>query len=481
MEMRRVAGSEALSEGVSEGVSETVSRRQFLVGVGCVAALSLVDGCGEESVTSSSATAGVPEALQPNMLNHFIVAGQSLSQGLQGSPPLSTVQPFNNKMFTYPVLPDYAAQFVNYNALTKGYSGLAFRPLLNGPAPDKRGLPEETMANGFADSLTSRYRLRDHTEKDFQQLLSCSGVEGAKYIQVAGPTDVGPDGSAPFQEMMSQVALGRSLAMAAGLGYNVPAMLLIHGESDSGNGEYAINLKTWQSDMQKGVNAITGGKNIIPMIAAQTQYEPASAVRNGDDMPFVSGAGSLGTMLAATDNPGLICVACPEYMMEHVSIHMTANGYRHLGEMMAKAAYQIVVEQIWWWPLMPLTTTRSGDVIKIEYRVPFEPLVLDTSWVTDPGNYGFHFLDKAGTEITGVEVTGVAEISIQLSQASAGGMLSYGLLPNAAGPVSPGFGLNSGPRGCVRDSDPTISYYKDTTTGKPYPLQNYSITWQATV
>ena len=461
-----------------------VSRRAFLAGAGCVAAASLLDGCSVAPVESAPAAAmpaTFPSSLE-KALNHFIVTGQSLACGQAGQPELSTVQPFENKMISLPATPTYQSTPLNYNAVTKGKTGLGLIPLINGPAANGKGSPVETMSNGFADSLTARVKANFAAPNEFEQLLSCSGIGGKPYSALAGPTDLPPDGSASFQEMMSQVALGQALAAGAGLGYNVPAMLLIHGEADTLNPGYATNLLTWQVDMQRGVNAITGREDVIPIIAAQTQCQPMSEI-HANTMPFSSGAGPLGTLEAAMNHPRLICIACPEYVMAHGSIHMTADGYRHLGSMMAKAAYQIVVEGKWWWPLMPVTTTLSGDTITIEYQVPYGPIVLDTSVVSDPGNFGFNFSDSAGTKISGVAVTGDAEITLTLSQASAGGMLSYALVTpsKVLTPEGQGYGPQAGPRGCVRDSDPAVSYYNDTGTGKPYPLQNYSVAWQVQV
>jgi hypothetical protein len=466
------------------------SRRGFLAGVGCVAAATLLDGCSLAPwpvVPVAAGPVSLPAGLA-DALNHFIVTGQSLSCGQMGAPPLSTVQPFANKMISLPATTTYQSSPVNYNAVTKGKSGESLIPLVNGPSLNGKGVGVETISNGFADSLTARVKASYAAPNDFNQLLSCSGVGGYGYVKLAGPTDDPPEGTAPFQEMMSQVALGSSLAKAAGLGYNVPAMLLIHGEGDTVNPEYATNLVTWQADMQKGVNAITGRNDVIPMIAAQTQCKPIS-VGAGNTMPFSAGAGPLGTLMAAMENPGLICIACPEYLMAHGSVHMTGDGYRHLGSMMAKAAYQIVVEGKWWWPLMPLTTTMSGTEIKIEYKVPYGPIVLDTEVVSDPGNFGFNFADgeatksDPGAKIADVAVTGPAEITITLSKATSAGMLSYALVTPSKDttPEGQGYGPQAGPRGCVRDSDPMVSYYNDSATGKPYPLQNYSIAWQAAV
>jgi len=302
--------------------------------------------------------------------------------------------------------------------------------------------------------------------------------------------------------MMSQVRTGFALAQAAGLKYEVPAMLLIHGEADSQvNAYYGTDLATWQSDMQKGVQAITGGTGIIPIIAAQTQIEP-SWFGGYNTIPFHPNSGSLGTLAAAINNPGLIYVACPEYMMAHhyfedaqgnpdplgQPVHMTNDGYRHLGLMMAKAARAACIAKTGWTPLVPLTLTLQGNKIIIDYSVPVAPIVIDTSYVTDPGNYGFNYTDNPFYNpiqtIVSVAVTGPAQITITLTGAPTGAYVTYGIVdPGPAGgaPYGSGTGPTAGPRGCVRDSDPTVSYYRNSLTGLPYPMQNYSVVWQSVV
>jgi hypothetical protein len=463
---------------------DSVSRREFLAGASCVAAASFLQGCGVAPMATLP-TVTAPTTLPVELadaLNHFIVTGQSLACGQEGMPALSTAQPFANKMISLSTKYPYQSYLQNYNVITRGQSGQSLVPLINGFEPNGTGTSVETISNGFADSLTARVKTNFATPNNFDQILSCSGEGGCAYSLLAGPTDFPPEGSGSFLEMMSQVGLGRTLAEATGRGYNLPAMLLIHGEADSTNSAYAVNLATWQADAQRGVNAITGRNDVLPIIASQTQEQPIS-VHGHNVMPFVDGAGSLGTLTAAIANPGLVCIAGPEYLMTHGSIHMTADGYRHLGEMMAKAAYQIVIEGKWWWPLMPATSTLIGDTIKIEYQVPYGPIVIDTDVVSDPGNFGFNFSDSANTKITDVAVTGDSEITITLSKAPSGGMVSYALVTPSKDltPQGQGYGPNAGPRGCVRDSDPLISYYNDSKTGKPYPLQNYSIAWQAAV
>ncbi len=463
-----------------------ITRRRVLYGFGSLAGAGLAGCIGGFEVP------GQGPSIPADTLFHFITTGQSLSTGTQGTPALTRTQPFHNVMFTYPGGPSFLNTPVNFNAVTNGYSGIAFTPLVNGPSVSGANGSVETIANGFADSLTAQFAA-------YRQLMSCSGVGGAVYTQLAGPTDAPPNGTAPFQEMMSQVRTGYALAQAAGLRYEVPAMLLVHGEFDGGNWYYAGNLATWQSDMQRGVQAITGSTGTIPIIAAQTQAQP-SEFGGYNTIPFHPNAGPLGTLSAAIANPGLIYVACPEYMMAHhyyqdtqgnpdplgQPIHMTADGYRHLGLMMAKAAAAICVNKTPWSPLVPLSTTLQGDKIIVDYSVPVEPIVIDTSYVSDPGNYGFNFTDNLFgnpyLKIAGVAVTGPAQITITLTGAPGGAYITYALVdPGPAGGAqyAQGFGPTAGQRGCVRDSDPAVSYYRNSVTGLPYPMQNYSVAWQS--
>jgi hypothetical protein len=476
------------------------SRRDFLLHASSAVASAFLAGCGGFAIApGATGSAGSGTNTTPSLLTstptlyHFLVTGQSLSTGTQGAPILTKTQPFNNKMFTFPALPSFQSYPLDFNAITLGYNGLSLVPLKSGPSPDGSNAGGETIQNGFSDSLTSDVLSGNFGVSAYEQLISCSGVQGTAYAGLAGPTDYPPNGSPSFQEMMSQVATGMALARATGLAYVVPAMLLIHGEFDGFNNDYATNIATWQSDMQKGVNAITGRNDVIPVIAAQTQASIVTFYNVPGYGTLANTAGPLGTLTAAINNPSRVYLACPEYMMAHhyyadaagnpdptgQPIHMTADGYRHLGLMMAKAAMQVTVLGKPWLPLMPLSVTLSKGTIKVEYSVPHGPIVIDTSYITDPGNYGFAYYDGGPTTITSVTVTGPAEITIQLSTPSTGGFLSYAMFyPTVPGiPLGQGFGMQ-GNRGCVRDSDPTVSYYNNSLTGAAYPMQNYSVMFQ---
>ncbi len=458
-------------------------------------------GCGKQNIFSPAGTDGASHSAVLTSpfnetqigfgLNHYLVTGQSLSSGEHGFFGISNAQPFNNRMFG----PDDI-----YNFATLAASSVALVPLISGPQS------RETIGNGFADSLTAQARAVlanfPNGPVSYDLLVSNSGQPGYTYAQLAGPTDYGGQGSPPFREMMSQVAWGKALAESLGLTYRVAAMIVIHGEFDSHNPEYATNLRTWQSDMQNGVQEQTGQTGIIPMIAAQTQSL-------GSTNTFLI-SGISGTLTAATSNPSTIFLACPEYAVQHhlagetgptagYTIHMTADGYRHLGQMMAKAARVVTMEAGSWRPLMPISSAFLGDKIVIEHDVPHSPLVLDTDWVTDPGNHGYSYVDNVDSTVViiDVAVTSPTAVTITLNKTTTGGTLGYAdFAPqsdpsyvNVDGGETSDYGPTRGPRGCLRDSDPAVAFYTPSSSyyspsgggANHYPMQNYCVAYQRRV
>jgi hypothetical protein len=170
--------------------------------------------------------------------------------------------------------------------------------------------------------------------------------------------------------------------------------------------------------------------------------------------------------------PGKVVIVAPEYMLDYDSsgIHFTSPSGRRLGEYFAKAYTKIVVEGQTWEPVRPRAVTRAGNVITVSYHVPVPPLALDTTQVTNPGNYGFEYTDGSGAPpaITGVQVTAPDTVQITLAAPPTGPnkrvRYAYTSRPN----TTPG--RSTGIRGCLRDSDATPSLYGNA-------LQNWGVTF----
>jgi hypothetical protein len=138
-------------------------------------------------------------------------------------------------------------------------------------------------------------------------------------------------------------------------------------------------------------------------------------------------------------------------------IHYTSEGERRLGEYFAKAYAKIVLEKGTWEPLRPAEITLVDATITVRFLVPSPPLVFDTERVTDPGAYGFDYLDDGPDTpaITSVDLAGDDRISITLAAAptAANRHVRYAL--RATPQTCPG--PRTGPRGNLRDSDATTA------------------------
>ena len=123
-----------------------------------------------------------------------------------------------------------------------------------------------------------------------------------------------------------------------------------------------------------------------------------------------------------------------------------------------KEGRHVFLEGGTWEPLRPVQASRTGDRIRVRFHVPEPPLVFDTTLVSDPGNFGFEFLDDSGATptIRSVQLLDEDTIEIRLSatpKSTAAKFVAYaftGIPGNAAGP-------RTGARGNLRDSDDSRS------------------------
>lgn len=362
----------------------------------------------------------------------MLSTGQSLSVGANGYPALTTTQPYDNIMFAPGVIP--------------GGEGLRkFTPLV------ERGL--ETMSSSFANLVgkLARDEFPGASNLDPHDLLvSAHGVSGVGYWALKR-------GTKPYAIGLAQVKAGRDLAKAQGRGYLVRAVTNVHGESDHvrQNLRYESDLLTWQADYERDVRAITGQSEPVPMFETQM----SSFTRYGAKASPIPGA----QLAAHVHAPGKVILVGPKYHLPYASdgIHLTSEGYRHMGEDYAKAYRRVVLEGRSWEPVRPKRITRVGATLVVTFYVPSPPLVLDTMRVHDPGSFGFEYEETGphAPTITNVAVTGADTVTITLSAPSTakGARLRYAFTGNPhakAGPVT-------GARGNLRDSDVTPSRSKN--------------------
>ena len=372
-------------------------------------------------------------------VNQVLGTGQSLSVGTLGSPVLTTTQPYSNLMFVTGVMAESAG-------LT------SFLPLVEGDLIPGTGSRVETMSSSFANLVTKVARNvilvgQPAGQTSHDLLVSQHGVGSTTYAGLK-------KGTAPYATGIAQAQAGHDLAVAAGQSHVVRVVTNVHGETDSdqNNTAYEDNLIEWQSDYETDVQAITGQADPIPMLI--TQFSSWTARTGFPTTSIIPSA-----MLAAhVDAPGKIVLVGAKYHLPYAAdgVHLSNDGYRHMGEDYAKVYRRVILEGKPWEPIHPKSITRVGAVVTVQMHVPAPPLVLDTALVSNPGHFGFEWADDGPTpSIVSVALAGADTVTITLSATPTGDnpRLRYAFT-GASGALG---GAATGPRGNLRDSDITPS------------------------
>jgi hypothetical protein len=402
-------------------------------------------------------------------VNHVLATGQSNAVANGGVPVLDTTQPYNNLMFSSGVMP--ATGCGDGTGCTGYVKPTSLVPLVEG---DTFFYPVETMSAPMANAITKLARdTYAGTTKDTDHVLlvSLHGRSGNTYwsLRKGGSSyQQGHGYVLPFDDGMMEVTDALALAKAAGKTYVVRAVTAIHGESDhysySTNSaevpipgtdgkstitNYFDGLLEWQRDYEASVKALTKQTVPVPLLISQMHLwtdVPHSKVNEWQYDAHVK-------------SKGKVVLVTPGYFFTYASdcLHYTSDSQRWLGEYFAKAYARIVFEGLPWEPVRPKSVTIAGTVVTAKYHVPKPPLVLDKVRVTDPGSYGFEYVDAAGANvpIASVAVTAPDTVTITLATAAPGGRLRYAFtapIPTCPGPVQ-------GVRGNLRDSDATPSLY----------------------
>jgi hypothetical protein len=391
-------------------------------------------------------------------VNHVLSTGQSNSIGFAAHTVLSKEQPFANLMFDTGVIP---ATSCDDEGCLEYEAPRSLVPLVEGDHYFAE--PVETMSSGLANEIG--LLSQEHQRHDV--LVTVHGRSGNTYecLRRGGCAYQDAKGYVKaFDEAIREMKDAHRLASAAGRPYVVRAVTAIHGESDhydksfpldGTDGKkgaiqsYADALVEWQRDYEAAIRDETEQPEEVPLLISQ--------MANWNDRPDSS---IPILQLEAHDRaPGKVVLIGATYMLPFADdcIHYTSQGERRLGEYFAKAYAKIVIEKKAWEPLRPKSVTLSGATIRVRFRVPTPPLVFDTNQVSDPGAYGFDYIDDGPDTpvIQSVDLEGDDVVAITLSSAPAAENRHLRYALRATPQTCPG--PKTGPRGNLRDSDTTPS------------------------
>jgi hypothetical protein len=269
--------------------------------------------------------------------------------------------------------------------------------------------------------------------------------------------------------MIETKAIAR-LAKAADKTYGVGAIIVTHGEADAGNQNYEKELRQLWEDYNADLCAITGQKEKIQMIVSQQNS-------CNDRSPS-----TLAQWKLSDDFPADMVCSGPKYQYHSTEgVHLTADGYRQMGEKYAQVYYERVILSHDWRPLEPTTVQRSNAVITVHFRVPVPPLLWDTNLAPphpsipewkDAKGFEVSTSDGEKVAITSVAILGDSVVITCATDPGPSARVGYAMIGEKERMSSPFPGTFRW--GLLRDSDPFKGF------GSGAVLPNYAVAFELT-
>ncbi len=367
-------------------------------------------------------------------LIHVMITGQSLAEGgAYNSPgPVTTAAQAD-----YGIVCFLTGSNVDFNSQTLDPE------LLKSVIPCRENVgvhpSNETPGSGIGWQIHER---TGHTV-----LISNAGASGTAIAGISA-------GTPAFDGATKMIQAAVAMADELGMEY-VPVMVLIHGNANAAIGTSVASYRTAMENLrlqyQGVINDASGGEYSLPMFLGQLS----------NVMPYGGTAGTtksntigIAQYQEARDNE-LIHLASAQYARPYSDgEHLTSIGYRTEGEVIGSVIGNWLNDNSKS-SLVPVESgvVQSGNTITIPVKGCVGDLVIDTSRVTDPGNYGFLL---EGATISSVAVSGSgasAQIVITKTDSTLATRVSYA----ETGIAGQGPGAVNGSRGCIRDSQPGTS------------------------
>ena len=382
---------------------------------------------------------------------HIILYGQSLSQGFE-SPEAITTEPINGNFMlgTMPAI---------YGANTQP---AALNPLVS----VKSGLLGEAPIVSLTNAFSLLYRkyvgeslfIGTNPSQDGRS-IECLSKECKRNEQIY---------QTRFLRCLTKT---KELVDAQGKTVSCPALLYMQGEynytlqatqgitdDQVPNGtkdsfkRYLLILK---NNMQNDVMRVYGQKE-RPLFFI---YQVAGNYINGKTMPI-----NMAIVEFALENDDVFLLNPTYYTSDYRGGHLSTNGYRWYGELMAKSLYEVFIKHRRTSPIRPINIELSSNkkAVYIDYYVPALPLVLEELLKEKNTDYGFRLYDN------GVDIP-ISSINIQQNRV----VLNVASTLNGIVEVTYG-GHGRGGSGNLRDSDKFHSHYRYyNDSGTSSPAQNY--------
>lgn len=156
-------------------------------------------------------------------------------------------------------------------------------------------------------------------------LLQLKGLPGTRIGSAAGrggmPIAELSRGTEPYNRLIRQVNAAKSVAASP---YSVPAIILMHGESDAFNSHYAGDFSALVTDLDKDVRAVTGQAKPVQFHVCLTSYVGPAAAQQA----------------VAASNPNVHIDCDSATLPKADGVHLLASGSRAAGAALGASILQ---------------------------------------------------------------------------------------------------------------------------------------------
>ncbi|TKI08675.1 hypothetical protein [Martelella alba] len=279
-----------------------------------------------------------------------------------------------------------------------------------------------------------------HTINGNTVLVSSTGASGKTIVDLSA-------GTVSYNTTLMAMQQGYAIAKQMGLKYH-PIMVFTHGNQDAAGGTsasvYKQRLLTLRSSFEIYIQELMGSPSfVLKMGICQFSNTRAYGGTAGNSVNNPIGNAQYEVI---RDNPALFFLLTTQYRRHYQDKdHLTDTSYRTEGDV-AGIQLAAVLNGATSSGLMPNNFSQTETEITFDVPNAVGDLVIDTTFLTDPGNYGI----TSDAVISAVSVSGKTVTVIKTGTATYVAYAYTGIAGN-----SPQDGLAS--RGNIHDSETRVS------------------------
>ncbi|VGL06184.1 flagellar biosynthesis, cell-distal portion of basal-body rod [Klebsiella quasipneumoniae] len=405
-----------------------------------------------------------PLAKRLTDVNHIIGFGQSLMAGIN-SMPLQTITAIPN---AYRFNGGVRAQ---EGSGTSAENHASLLPYIETTHDTGDGVGYETPLGGAITAIFDRLSAEaDGYASGDVKILGSVPAQGSKTI-----AQLRQNPGLYMQRIIDDMTYGKARANELGLTYSPHAMIYMGNESDQTAGTteevYLDSFDKMIAAVNGFASDVTGKTESLPWFIYQfNSWKNRTPNTSYPTIPL-----ALLKLARTRDDVRLVQ---PMYMYDYYdTAHLLGLDSKICGYRFGLAIEQEMLTGKKFEPLWAQDVSLQGGIANIWYD-PVGKLVMDTSIVTDPGNYGVSAIDPSGNALS------LTEVSVHLNRLRvrasggipAGSKIRLGFTGGTTGTLP---SRTNGPRCCLRDSQgDTIKF---DPNGVAYRMDNYAIVEEITL